>query len=138
MLPFGDIPDEIIRQVLSYISPDDAVISVQFVSRRFRRLANEALLWRHHCQISFQVWDHHHQFRQKLTLPAADTDWKNLWITRTRRNSELARLMDGILATKTGRLKKFEQICRLGYDAKDFLLEQSRTDESAEDVLARR
>lgn len=57
---------------------------------------------------------------------------------RNRRNTRVSYLMDGILASKVGRLQKFGQICMLGYDAKDFLLEQCHTDETAEDVLARR
>lgn len=132
------VPDEVIQHILHFVSPDDNLRSVQLLSKRFNRLANEALLWRHYCRISFRYWAPEHQFQEKLQGLATDVDWKDLWMIRRRRNSHVGHLLDGILTTQVGRIKKFEQICLLGYDAKDFLLEQCHTDESAEDVLARR
>lgn len=132
------VPDEIIRHILYYIAPEEILSSVQILSRRLHRLANEPLLWKYYCRISFEYWNPEHQFQQKLTLRASEVEWKPLWMERNRRNRRVSYLMDGILATKVGRLHKFGQICMLGYDAKDFLLEQCHTDESAEDVLARR
>ncbi|KND93099.1 hypothetical protein TOPH_02113 [Tolypocladium ophioglossoides CBS 100239] len=132
------VPDEIIQHLLYYVSPRDNLRGLQLLSRRFHRLANEPLLWRLHCRDSFRYWHPDHGLRHKLRLKVAEVEWKRLFGLRTRQNSLVARLLDDIIATKVGRLKRFEAIARLGYDAKDFLLEQCRTDESADDYLARR
>ncbi|KID83226.1 F-box domain-containing protein [Metarhizium guizhouense ARSEF 977] len=67
----------------------------------------------------------------------ASVDWKYLFLLRTRSNHFVSKLLDGIVETKVGRLKKIEKIGRLGYDAKDFPLVQCHIHESAPDVLAR-
>ena len=131
-------PDEILRQILYFVSPDDNLSSIQPLSKRFYLLANEPLLWRYHCRFSFRYWHDDHGFHDKLQRKVSETDWKALYLVRKKRNARLALLLDSVLATKVGRLRKFEQICLLGYDAKDFLLEQCNTSDAAEDVLARR
>lgn len=133
-----DIPDEIIRHILLYLPPGDALESFQLLSRRLHVLANEPLLWRWHCRNSFRYWHPDHKFREKLCARASSVDWKGLWITRKRNNKRIARWLDGVISTKVGQLRRLKQICELGYDAKDYLLEQCQVDDSAEDVLARR
>ena len=132
------LPDEIIQHLLYYVSPEDALCSFQLLNRRSKRLANEPLLWRYYCQTSFQFWDPANRFQCKLLCRASDVEWKHLYLLRKARNSQVSHLLDGILASKVGRLKRFEKICQFGYDAKDFLLTQCRADESLEDVLSRR
>lgn len=134
----NDVPDEIIVHILHFLEPEDTLISVQLVSRRYRRLANEPLLWKRHCSGGFRFWHPEHHIAEKLAAPLNSVDWKELWITRKRRNVIVAHQLDGALATKVGQFQKLQQICLLGYDAKDFLLEQCRADDSVEDVLARR
>ncbi|KAK0713803.1 hypothetical protein B0T26DRAFT_833498 [Lasiosphaeria miniovina] len=137
-MPSLDIfPDEIIRHVLLFVSPEDTLQSIQLLSRRFYHIGNEALLWKSHCQNSFNYWHPDHRLSTKLAARASSVKWKELWITRKRKNTKVALLLDGILATKVGQLSKLKQICLLGYDAKDYLLEQCHTDDSADDVLAR-
>ncbi|KAJ4255016.1 hypothetical protein NW762_009820 [Fusarium torreyae] len=135
---FSQIPDEIIQHLLYYIPPEDNLSSFQFLSRRLRLLANEPLLWKYHCRSNFGFWHPEHNFHRRLRGRASGTPWKELFIVRKSRNMQLEHLLDEILATKVGRLKRFEKVCKLGYDAKDFLLEQCNADEAAEDVLARR
>ncbi|KAK3376009.1 hypothetical protein B0T24DRAFT_617763 [Lasiosphaeria ovina] len=138
-MPSLDIfPDEIIRHVLLFVSPEDTLQSIQLLSRRFYHIGNEALLWKSHCQNSFNYWHPDHRLSTKLAARASSVKWKELWITRKRKNTKVALLLDDILATKVGQLSKLKQICLLGYDAKDYLLEQCHTDDSADDVLARR
>ena len=50
----------------------------------------------------------------------------------------MSALFDSLLETKVGRYGKIAQIGAFGYDAKGFLLEQSRADDSDEFALARR
>ncbi|KAH8769214.1 hypothetical protein F5883DRAFT_66641 [Diaporthe sp. PMI_573] len=138
MATFDSVPDEIIRHILQYVSPEDCCVNIQLLSRRFHRLANEALLWRYYCLASFRYWDQSHNLAGKLSLRASQTAWKKLWTKRKRRNLEVARLLDDAIATKVGRLQKIGQICKFGYDAKDFLVSQSQVGDSAQDVLARR
>jgi F-box protein 21 len=133
-----DVPDEIVRHVLLYLSPEDTLESFQLVSRRYHHLANEALLWRFHCQSSFRWWNPEHKLQEKLAALASSVDWRGLWITRKKTNTKAARLLDGVISTKLGQLRRLKGICELGYDVKDYLLEQCHVDESTEDVLARR
>ncbi|KAG8426501.1 hypothetical protein J3459_008068 [Metarhizium acridum] len=132
------VPDEIIQHLLHYVSPEDTLQCFQLLCHRSYRLANEGLLWRYHCWSTFRYWHPDHGFGQKLRAAVASVDWKHLFLLRTRRNRTVSQLLDTILKTKVGRLKRIERICRLGYDAKDFLLVQCHAPESAPDVLARR
>ncbi|KAK7428702.1 hypothetical protein QQZ08_004796 [Neonectria magnoliae] len=134
----GHVPDEIIQHLLYYVSPEDTLSSFQLLSHRLNRLANEPLLWRYHCQSSFRYWSPEHGFHCRLRERASEVDWKRLFVLRKTRNGQISHLLDEVLATKVGRLNKFEQICRLGYDAKDFLLDQCHNEEPMEDILARR
>lgn len=138
MISLDQIPDEIIHQILHYISPEDNLLSVHPLSSRLNQLANEPILWRYYCLHSFKFWKTDHKFSEKLEKPVSNIPWKQLFLLRKRRNARIAYLFDGILATKYGRVKKFEEICLLGYDAKDFLLDQAQTPDAADDVLARR
>lgn len=132
------VPDEIIQHLLHHVSPEDTLQCFQLLCHRSHRLANEGLLWRYHCRSTFRYWHPDHGFGQKLHAAVASVDWKRLFLLRARRNRTVSQLFDAILKTKVGRLRKIERICRLGYDAKDFLLVQCHAPESAPDVLARR
>ncbi|KJZ72408.1 hypothetical protein HIM_08211 [Hirsutella minnesotensis 3608] len=132
------VPDEIIQHLLLYASPTDTLVNIQRLSQRFHRLVNEPLLWKYHCVTSFKYWHTGHQLRNKLGRKVSDVDWKRLYILRVQQNKSVADSLDSIIATKVGRLKRFQAIAELGYDAKDFLLKQCQTDESADDYLARR
>jgi len=138
MPSLDDVPDEIVRHVLLFVSPEDNLGSVQLIARRLGHLANEPLLWRYHCRRSFKYWAPEHRLLEKLAAKASEVEWKELWIERKRLNIRNRRLFDGLLSTKVGRLRKLGKICELGYDAKDFLLEQLYADDSVPDVLARR
>ncbi|KAF6837524.1 F-box domain-containing protein [Colletotrichum musicola] len=138
MLSFDDVPDEIILQILHYVSPEDNLLCFHPLSRRLNSLANESILWRTYCQHAFKFWHADHRFDDKLEQPASEVLWKQLFLLRKRRLMRTARLFDGILATKHGRVKSFEEICLMGQDAKDFLLNQVETPDVAADVLSRR
>lgn len=138
VLSLDQMPDEIIGHLLYYLSPYDNLYNVQLVSHRFYRLANEPLLWRHHCRSSFKYWNPRHRFYKRAAALAQETDWKELFIFRSARNQQVSALLDEIIRTKVNRVRGFEIIGQIGYDAKDFLLEQCQTSPSAEDGLARR
>lgn len=132
------LPDEIVQHLLYYISPEDTLCGFQYLSHRFKRLANESLLWKYYCQSSFQFWHPEHDLQGKLKCRASDVDWRHLYLLRKARNDQVSYLLDGILASKVGRLRRFEEICQFGYDAKDFLLKQCHAHEDLPDVLSRR
>lgn len=87
---------------------------------------------------NFRYWQSEHHFKEKLREKAVDVDWKRLYILRLGRNRRISGLLDQIVASRVSRLRKTEEICQYGYDAKDFLLTQSKVSDDAEDVLARR
>ncbi|KAK3989675.1 hypothetical protein QBC44DRAFT_266365 [Cladorrhinum sp. PSN332] len=138
MSSFADVPDEIIRHILHFIPPEDILDSVQLLSHRFYRVAKEPLLWRRLCLETFNYWHPAHRIEAKIKAPAPHTNWRALWIARTKKNARIGWLMEGILSTNQGRIKRMEKISMLGYDAKDYLLEQIHCDESKEDALSRR
>ncbi|KAH6891009.1 Transglutaminase-like superfamily-domain-containing protein [Thelonectria olida] len=137
-MSLDQIPDEIVHHLLYYVSPEDNLANVQLLSRRLRHIASEPLLWRYYCQHGFKFWNPEHNLPGKLKERASEVDWKGLFLLRKRRNEEISGLFDHVLATKVNRVRRTEQIAQLGYDAKDFLLEQCQADDSVEDVLARR
>lgn len=138
MASLNEIPAELVRHVFLYVSPEDNLRAIQTLSHRLHKIANDTLLWRHYCRISYKYWAPEHDLARKLASPASDVDWKRLWLRRRHDNDQVAHLLDQILSTKVGRLWKFGQICRLGYDAKDYLLDQCHAGDDVEDVLARR
>ncbi|CAI6093292.1 unnamed protein product [Clonostachys chloroleuca] len=138
MMSLNQLPDEIIRHILFYLSPLDTLHGVGLTCRHLARLSKEGLLWRFHCIQTFKYWHPSHAFRTLLRLPPPQTDWKRLFVLRYDRNKQISRLLNGILRTQVGRHKRFERITKFGYDAKDFLLEHCDADDSFEDVLARR
>lgn len=138
MAILDDVPDEIIRHILQYVSPAETYDTIPLVSKRLQRVANESLLWKYYCQTSFRYWNPEHRFREKLETRASRTAWRELWRRRKYRDELVGRLLNDIIATKVGRQERVGRICQYGYDAKDFLLEQSRADETVEDGLARR
>lgn len=132
------LPDELIQHILHYLPPQDTLAHVLCLSRRLHRVAREPLLWKHYCQSTFRYWQRDHRFQDKLGARAQDVDWAGLFVLRLQRTARVARLLDSIVGSRVLRIHRIEQICRLGYDAKDYLLAQCRADESAPDVLARR
>jgi F-box protein 21 len=132
------LPDEILHQILLYVSPEDTLINLQRTSIRFSRLGNEPLLWRHHCRTSFRYWDSKHRIRQKFAGNAGDVDWKKIYIYRRDVDLKTTSALDGILSGQSRRIEGFERISQFGYDAKDTLLRHCGTGDAVEDVLSRR
>ncbi|KAI1385216.1 uncharacterized protein F4822DRAFT_337560 [Hypoxylon trugodes] len=138
MASLDSLPDEIVHQILLYVSPEETLTKVARLSKRFNRVAQEPLLWRCYCLETFKYWNSEHHFKERLRTHIHDTDWKRLFIQRLIRNNQIVQLVDGIVTSRVSRLQKIEQICQYGYDAKDYLLSQCRVSDNTEDVLARR
>ncbi len=137
MRSFNDLPDEVLQQIVIYISPEET-LRIQNTSKRLNRLANEPLLWRHHCRTTFKYWDSKHRIRQKFAGNVGDVDWKKIYLHRRDVDFQTTQALDGILARQTQRIEKFERISQFGYDAKDTLLRHCAARDDIEDVLARR
>jgi F-box protein 21 len=134
-----EFSDELLLDIFSHVPPEDNLRSIQLVCKRFAKVADDQTIWRRHCCTSFQYWRREHRFHEKIEKKAAlDYDWKRLWLLRKRINAHIEATFNIVLRTKVGRLRGIRHICCYGYDAKDFLLEQSRTADDVEDVLARR
>lgn len=132
------LPDEVVHHLLHYVPPEDTLLAFQFLCKRLKRLANVNVLWKYYCRSSFTYWDQQEEYSCMLREPASKTSWKRMYLVRRSRNNQISTLLDGIIASKVGRIEKMEKVCRLGYDAKDFLLSQCRSDPTADDFLARR
>ena len=131
MPTLNDFPDEIIRHVLWFVSPEDNLGIVQHLSRRFYHLGNESLLWRHYCRTSFTYWHPDHDIENKFLAIPSSVAWKTLWVTRKRSTTKVSRLLDGILSTKVGQLRKLQQIRRRDIVPKGSLLHHIPTSKSA-------
>lgn len=133
------LPFELLSQIFQYISPEENLLSLQLVSRQFRIIANEPLLWRFYCRSTFRYWAPEHELDKKINEQEATTvGWRNLWLERKRDNGRISDHLDAMIKSTTHRLDRIGNVCSYGYDAKDFLLEQCRTPDDAEDALARR
>lgn len=133
----GNLPQEVLHSILCYCDPVSSAALGQ-TARRLRSVSNESLLWRFYCLKYFQYWDHSHDLPGKLHCPAALVNWKALYISRHHVDRATTRLLDSILASQTGRLKKVRMIIRLGYDIKDTLLHHASAGSEVDDYLARR
>lgn len=132
------LPDEVLQQILFYLEPQDILRNVQRLSKRFHTLGGEPLLWRHYCETEFRYWDPKHNIRLKFAAHIEAVDWKQLYARRKAAELETTEVLDSILETQTDRISKFERIAQLGYDAKDTLIRNFRTDPEVDDGLARR
>lgn len=130
-------PDEVLQLLFRYLSPRDTVLGIGAVSRRLHNVVDEPLLWRYYCKHEFRYWDSRHRIGQAFLADVIDTDWKGKFIHKTTTSKETTRLLNSILSSQTGRINKFDQISNYGYDAKDTLLLQCRS-QNADDGLARR
>jgi F-box protein 21 len=130
------LPEEILHSILCHLHPRSAA-ALEQTSHRFENVTNGPLLWRRYCEIYYKSWDKKHEILQKLALPVSAVNWKALFVSRYHIDRALARLLDSILGSQTGRIEKFRAVIDYGYDAKDTLLRHS-TVESGEDHLARR
>jgi F-box protein 21 len=134
---FDPLPDEVLQQILYFISPHDLLSNIHLVSKRFSRLGNESLLWRHHCRVDFQYWDGKHRIREKFAGAAGNVDWKGIYIHRMKVDLKTAKYLDRILETRANRIVNFEEIGKFGYDAKDTLLRHCHTRSDDSDQLSR-
>lgn len=132
------LPVEILSLIFHYVSPEENLSSLQFVSRQFNHVANEPLLWRHYCQHSLRYWDPRHDFPTLLEKDVKSVNWKSLFCERRFINEIVAELLDEIIQSTAHRLTKIEHVCEFGLDAKDYLLGQMNPRGDAEDYLARR
>ncbi|KFY24642.1 hypothetical protein V493_05117 [Pseudogymnoascus sp. VKM F-4281 (FW-2241)] len=133
----GDLPDEVLDQVLYYLSPKETILARR-ASKRFARLSEEPLLWRYYCRTEFTYWDDRHRIKQKFGGDVSDVEWEKLYIYRKSIDTRISELLDSILSEQIGRIDKTKDISEFGYDAKDILLRNCQTQTDADDVLARR
>lgn len=137
VLSLSHLPQEILHSILVYCPPTSTA-ALEQTARTFKSATNEPVLWRFYCRLHFQFWDGSHEMPKILASPVSSIDWKTLYIKRHRIDRTTNQLMDSILETQTGRIRKFQTIIDFGYDAKDTLLRNVAIDSVADDVLARR
>ncbi|KAM3069928.1 hypothetical protein ACMFMF_008282 [Clarireedia jacksonii] len=135
---FDPLPDEVLQQILYFISPHDLLRNIHLVSKRFSRLGNESLLWRHHCRVDYQYWDGKHRIREKFAGAAGNVDWKGIYIHRMKVDLKTSDHLNRILETRANRIVNFEEIGKFGYDAKDTLLRHCHTISDDNDQLSRK
>lgn len=131
-----DLPDEILRCICFFLDWNDA-LSLQATCRRFVDVADEHLLWKHHCRTSFKYWNAAHQLFTKL----ADhnfLEWKELFMKRQQADFKTRSILQGIVSSQPARTPKIEAIVSLGYDSKDVLLQNHVGGSNVDDRLARR
>lgn len=137
VLSLSYLPEEILHSILFYCPPTSTV-ALEQTARSFRSITNEPILWRFYCCLYFKFWDINHEMPKKLSSPVSLINWKALYIRRHSIDRIASQLIDSILETQTGRIRKFRMIIDFGYDVKDTLLRHVTIDSIADDVLARR
>jgi len=76
--------------------------------------------------------------KRRMADAVMETNWRQLYVERTRIDSQVRHAIDGIVACSRERIPKFDAIIAHMYDAKDEILRHCNADDSVEDVLARR
>ena len=79
-----DLPDELIQNILRYVSPLDTASNISLANQRLFKDANEPLLWRHYCDIDFSYWIDRTVFDQRASLQQS---WKQRYIDRYVRDA---------------------------------------------------
>ncbi|KAI6787653.1 hypothetical protein KC360_g9152 [Hortaea werneckii] len=136
--PFAKLPDELLEAIILHLPPT-STHAFALSCRRTSKIAHEPRVWRRHCLAEYRYWQPHHELKEKLSLPPAQTPWRQLFAARRRTDTEAADLFEALLLTQQERYARMERIANWGYDVKDLLLGiVDGTPEDAEDVLARR
>ncbi|RMZ00614.1 hypothetical protein D0860_07927 [Hortaea werneckii] len=136
--PFAKLPDELLEAIILYLGPTSTT-SFALACRRSSQIAHEPQVWHRHCLAEYRYWQPHHDLKEKLSLPPAQTPWRQLFAQRRRIDAEAADLFEALLLTRQERYARMERIANWGYDVKDLLLGiVDGTPDDAEDVLARR
>jgi F-box protein 21 len=132
-----DLPDEVIQNVLFRLNYTSA-LALEATCRRFRDVANEALLWKSFCRDGWKKWHPRHNFKAKIA-GSEFNGWKGLFAERTQSHREVCALIESIVEVDVNRIRKVERIVELGWDAKDALLDGFRLAHLSEkSVLAQR
>ena len=138
LCPLAGLPDELFELIIIHLLPADC-LAFGATCRRTNKITYEPLVWRRHCVQTYRYWESHHGLAEKLAQPPAQTKWQLLFKKRQQTDMFIAETFEALLDSQKDRIDRMEQIARLGYDAKDFLVRQrDETGDSAEDVLARR
>ena len=136
--PLRRLPDELLQAIVVHLSAD-ATLAFGATSKQSLKIAYENLLWRTHCTQTWKYWEPHHNLEEKLTDPASQTQWRQLYVERRKTDVEAMGTFEALLQTQQYRIERIEAIAETGYDVKDvFLRVRDQTSEDAEDVLARR
>jgi F-box protein 21 len=132
------LPEEAIDQILSYI-PDESLLKVAHVCRKFDRIAKSPLEMRRRC-LQFRYWHYRHNINRRNypNLSIVDRDWRTLFIHRMRVAKVTSALLNRIINEPTHRIARFNEIAEFEYDAEDTLVKSVQIGPEAEDVLARR
>lgn len=130
------LPDEILRSVCFFVGWRDA-LHLQSTCRHLANVASENLLWKYHCQATFEYWTSLHCIASKI-VDASFSGWKELFRKRWEANVKTSHLLDGIISCQKARISKLNAIVDIGDDAKDALLESRFSPNEENDYLARR
>ena len=129
-------PNEVLQFILENATPQTA-LALERVSRRFREVANEPLLWRTYCLSTFEYWSENHRIEERIQSKES-VDWKHLFIERSNLDRKTLETLDSIISSQTNRNAHFQSIIETGDDAKAALLKELHVDPEADDFLARR
>ncbi|KAI7249196.1 hypothetical protein KC335_g17897, partial [Hortaea werneckii] len=116
--PFAKLPDELLEAIILHLPPTSTT-AFALACRRTSKIAHEPRVWRRHCLAEYRYWQPHHELKEKLSLPPAQTPWRQLFAARRRTDAEAADLFEALLLTQQERYARMERIANWGYDVKD-------------------
>ena len=132
------LPTEILEAIFLQLDPR-SLLALSQTSSFIKRITSDApILWRHFCRTTFKSWAPHHNIATKFAGPLSDVDWRKLFIERIKIEKRTLVLLNNVLETQQGRIRRINEIADFGYDAKETLLREIDCPDDAEDVLARR
>jgi len=132
------LPDELLESIILTLSAP-ATLAIGATCTRCQKIASENLVWRRHCIQGWTYWEPRHDLPALLARPAAQTKWRDLYISRRKTDARALKTFEALLLTQQLRVQRVEAVARSGYDVKDLLLRlRDETSDEAEDCLARR
>lgn len=136
-MAFNDLPNEVIFTILQHLPPSSVPV-LDLVSKKFRELANQPVLWRGYCCSSYKYWSPYWRIEEKYAEDVANTDWKSIYVKRHTIDRSTTQEIDSIIAGQQKRLERSAKVMRMGCDTSDTLMKHLLVTDSTEDVLARR
>ena len=136
VLSLDQLPDEVIQQILSYLSQLD-LVSLSQLNRHLNAVAGEPQLWKHLIFQDFGFCNSSGEAAKRRHDPAFH-GWRELYIARHASHAETRKAVSSIIDHPLHRLVAMGKVVNHGYEVKSELLQLFHSTPSPTSILAQR